>query len=253
MKRIVTAVIFVSVLATITCLAQAAEIRIVAGAAPSENIFKPIAGPFEKATGIKLIVTSSGPPQAIIDLERGAAEVAAAGLSQLAWLELMKKEGKEVKDPASLKGVVIGKDRIVVITHKDNTVKKLTKEQLQGIFSGAIASWKDVGGPDLPTLVVWGKLIQGTNKTFVEKIMDGKEVTKDVLEATTADDVKQNVVNNPSAVGIGPVSAVDATVNAPEIPEIGRDITLMTKGDPSANVQKLLDFIKGEGQKYVKK
>jgi phosphate transport system substrate-binding protein len=37
-----------------------------------------------------------------------------------------------------------------------------------------------------------------------------------------------------------------------EAPEVARDIVLVTKGKPSAKVQKLLTFIKGEGQKYVK-
>ena len=179
-------------------------------------------------------------------------EAAAAGLTIQDWLALMKKEGAEVKDPAALIPVTIGKDRIVVLTHKSNRVKTLSKEQLQGIFSGKIESWKDVGGDDLPILVVWGKLIQGTNTMFVNKMLDGKPQTKDVIDATTAEDIRQSVAANPSAVGIGPVAIVDGTINAPAIPELSRDIILVTKGKPSAKVQKLLDFIKGDGQKYLK-
>lgn len=231
--------------------AIAEELKIGAGAAPYENVLKPIRPYFEKATGITLNVINSGPKKAMIDLEAGNLNAAAAGLGLEQWVELMKKEGAPVADPASLVPETIGKDRIVVITHKDNPVKALSREQLQGIFSGAISNWKDVGGKDEPVLVVWGTLIQGTNTFFAGKIMDGKPITKDVLETTTANEIKLAIASNPPAVGIGPAAIVDATINAPSIPEIARPITMVTKGKPSPAIQKLYDFIKGEGQKYV--
>lgn len=232
--------------------AVAEEIRIGAGAAPTENVLKPVKDAFEKATGIKLLIVSSGPKIALADLERGAVDAASAGLSFDDWLALMKKENSEIKDPASLSSVIIGKDRIVVLVDKSNEVKSLNKEQLQAIFSGQASSWKEFGGADTPILVVWGKLISGTNSMFEKNIMDGKPVTKDVLEATTADDVRQNIVSNPGAVGIGPAAILDGSVNSPSTPEVARVITLLTKGKASDKVQKLIDFIKGEGQKLVK-
>ena len=39
-------------------------------------------------------------------------------------------------------------DAFVFITHKNNPVNSLTIEQLQGIFSGKITNWKEVGGRD---------------------------------------------------------------------------------------------------------
>lgn len=253
MKKIVL-VICVSVLLLLAgnSAVFADEIKIGAGAAPTENILKPIKDPFEKATGVKLSIISSGPKNALVDLQKGGVDAAAAGLTLEDWMGLMKKEGVEVKDQASLQQTVIGKDKIVVLTHKDNPVSKLSKEQLKGIFTGKTNNWKEVGGKDLAVLVVWGKLIPGTNTLFVKKILDGEAQTKDVLEATTAEDVKNNVVSNPEAIGIGPSAIVDSAVRSPEIPDVSRPITLLTKGAPSPNVQKLIDFIKGEGQKHIK-
>ena len=231
---------------------HADEIKIGAGAAPTENVLKPVEKAFEKASGHDLVIISSGPKNALIDLERGVVDAAAAGLSMQDWLALMKKEGAEVKDPAALQTMVIGKDRIVLLVNKENPVTKLSKEQLQGIFSGATDNWKQVGGADSPILVVWGKLTPGTNSMFAGKMMDGKPVTKDVIDATTAEDIRQNVASNPSAVGIGPLAVVDGSVKTVEIPEISRDITLATKGKPSAKVQALLDFIKGPGKSLIK-
>jgi phosphate transport system substrate-binding protein len=231
---------------------RADEIKIGAGAAPVENVLKPIAAPFEKATGIRLAILANGPKNALLDLDRGSVDAAAAGLSFTDWMALMKKEGAEVKDSSVYRPAVIGKDRIVILTHKDNAVKELTKEQLKGIFTGKIDNWKAVGGADSPIMVVWGKLVAGTNSMFTARMLDGEAVLSDVLETTTAAEIKQNVAANPPAVGIGPAAVIDGTVNSPKSPEIARDITLVSKGTPSAKLQKLLDFIKNEGPKYIK-
>ncbi|MBI3593186.1 MAG: substrate-binding domain-containing protein [Nitrospirae bacterium] len=253
MKRsaFVLAIGMVFVLA-MSLAAFADEIKVGAGAAPTENFLKPVKDHFEKATGLKLTIIASGPKIALMDLEKGAVDAAAAGLTFEDWMNLMKKEGAEIKDPSSLQQATIGKDKIVVITHKDNPVSKLSKEQLKGIFTGKTSNWKDVGGKDMPIIVVWGKLIPGTNSLFIKNMLDGESQAKDILEATTADDVKQNVASNPEAIGIGPAAVVDATIKSPETPEVARPVIIVTKGAPSPKVQKLIDFIKGEGQKYIK-
>jgi phosphate transport system substrate-binding protein len=46
---------------------------------------------------------------------------------------------------------------------------------------------------------------------------------------------------------------VDYLINSPTIPDIGRPITLITKGAPSEGVKKMLDYISGDGQRYIVK
>jgi len=235
-----------------TTVALADVLKIGAGAAPTENVLKPIETAFEKASGLDLSITPSGPKQAFIDLERGTVDAAAAGLSLDDWMALLKKEGVAVADPAAYKPVIIGKDRVIVIVHKDNPVASLNKEQLIGIFTGKFTNWKEVGGNDAPILIVWGGLTQGTNSMFVKNILDGAKPTTEVIGVSTAEDIRQNVSVNPEAIGFGPQAILDATVRSPETPEVARSITLITKGAPSPKVQKLLDFITTEGKKYVK-
>ncbi|MBU5611381.1 substrate-binding domain-containing protein [Geomonas azotofigens] len=248
----VAAAIVVSLLAGLTAHAGAEELKIGAGGAPTENILKPIRTAFETATGLKLYIVASGPKNAFADLQKGEVDAAAAGLSYQDWLALMKKEGAEVSQPAAFVPTLIGKDKVKVLVHKENKVNQLSAEQLRGIFSGEISSWKEVGGDDAPILVVLGKLTPGTNSMFFKKFLGDKPVAKDVIDATTAEDVRLNVASNPSAVGFGPLSLIDDSVKAVLTPELARDITLLTKGKPSAKVQKLLDFINGEGKKYIK-
>lgn len=229
------------------------EIKVASGAAPTENILKPVKKYFEESAGIKLNIVSPGAKLALLELEKGDVDAAAAGLSFEDLMNLIKKEGGEIKNPSVLQYATIGKDKIAVITHKDNPVTRLTKEQLKGIFTGKITNWKDVGGKDMPVIVIWGRLIPGTNNLFVKNMLDGEPLIKDVLETTTAEDVRQHVASNPEATGIGPAAIVNDTVKSPDIPDISRPIILVTKGKPSPSVQKLIDFIHGEGQKYIKK
>lgn len=231
---------------TVAALASAAlaeEIKIGAGAAPTENVLKPIEADFEKASKLDLTIIASGPKQAFIDLDRGAVDAAAAGLSFDDWMALLKKEGVAVADPTAYKAVNIGKDKVIVIVHKDNKIAKLSKEQLTGIFTGKTTNWKDVGGSDAPILVVWGGLTQGTNSMFVKNIMDGAKPTTEVINATTAEDIRQNVAANPEAIGIGPQAIINDSIRSPETPEVARPITLITKGVPSVKVAKLLEYI----------
>lgn len=230
----------------------AEEIKIGAGAAPTENVLKPIEAAFEKSAKLDLSIISTGPKQAFIDLDRGTVDAAAAGLSFDDWLALLKKEGVPVADPAAYHKVTIGKDRVIVIVHKDNPVAKLGKDQLTDIFTGKATNWKDFGGKDAPILIVWGGLTQGTNAMFVKNIMGGAKPSTEVINATTAEDIRQNVAANQEAIGIGPQAIVNDTIRSPETPEVARPITLITKGTPSAKVQKLLDFITTDGPKYIK-
>jgi phosphate transport system substrate-binding protein len=230
----------------------AEELKIGAGAAPAETVLKPVETAFEKASGLNLTILSNGPKQAFIELEKGTVDAAAAGLSIDDWWALLKKEGVNTDNQAAYKSQVIGKDRVVVLTHKDNKIPELSKEQLVGIFSGKIQNWKEVGGKDMPVLIIWGSLIPGTNSMFTKVALGGAAISKDILDATTATDIKDKIKVNPEAVGIGPAVLVDDSVWSPKTPEVSRDITIMTKGAPSPKVQKLLDFIKGDGAKLIK-
>lgn len=250
--RLVTASFVILLTTALAGTVLAEELKIGAGAAPTENILKPLKSAFEKSSGLSLNVLSNGPKQAFIELEKGTVDAAAAGLAMNDWWALLQKEGVAITNKAAYVPATIGKDRVVVLTHKDNKLASLSKEQLIGVFTGKIQNWKEVGGKDMPILIVWGSLIPGTNSMFTKIALDGTTVTKEVLEATTADDIKDKIKANPEAVGIGPAALIDATVHSPQTPEVARPITLITKGNPTAKVQKLLDYIKGDGAKLVR-
>jgi phosphate transport system substrate-binding protein len=192
-----------------------------------------------------------GPRVALMELEKGKVDAALGGLGFEDWMNFMEAEGVGVRDPSLLQHVTVGKDKIKVLIHRDNPVANLTKEQLKGIFTGKITNWKDVGGKDMPLIVVWTKFLGG-NYLFAKTILDSHPLTKDIVEVGTSVDARQMVSSTPGAIGIGPLAVVSEIVKSPKTPEVERPITLITKGKPSPNVKILIDFIKEKGGKYVK-
>jgi phosphate transport system substrate-binding protein len=246
-------------IATIACViglagtALAEEVKIGAGAAATENIFNKIKDPMEKANGVKLVVTSSGPVQAVKDLDAGTVEAAVGGLTFPDWMAMMEKEGYAIADKSVYKNRVIGKDVVKVMTNKDVTVSTLSKEQLVGIFTGKTKNWKEVGGPDKPVVLILGTKIPGTQSVFQKQILNGEPYAAGAVEGTTAEDLKARVLATPGGVALAAMAQIDNAVNGPAIPEVGRPVTLITKGAPSAGLQKMLDFMSGEGQQYIAK
>ena len=231
--------------------ALADEIRIGAGAAPTENVFKKIAQPLAQAKGITLKLTSTGPVQAWKDLDAGKVDAAAAGLTFQDWAALMEQEGYKVEKGKYL-AQVIGMDSIQIFTNKDVTVQSLNRDQVRGIFTGEITNWSQVGGPDMPIVVVLGTKIEGTLSEFKKKILDKTEYTKNVVQVETAADVKQKVIATSGAIGIGTKAQVDDSINVPRYPGPIRVITLLSKvGERHDSVKAMVQFILDEGKKYT--
>ncbi len=229
------------------------EIKIGTGAAAAENIFKKIKFQLAKNLDIKLDIVDSGPVQALKDLDAGKIHCAVGGVAFPDWMEMMAKEGYPIADPSVYKNWVIGEDKIKILTNTDVPVTSLSKEQLVAIFTGKHQNWQQVGGPDKPIVVILGSKVPGTQSVFRKQIMGSAEFTPKAMTATTAEDVKSRVIRNPGGVGLGTLSQVDYLVNSPTTPDIGRPITLITKGAPSEGVKKMLDYISGDGQRYIVK
>ncbi len=233
--------------------AFADEIKVGGGGAAMNTVFKPIQIEFEKTTGIYLVNLQSTPAHGLVELVEGKVDAATAAVPLEAMVSGAEKEGAKV-DVSALQQTVVGTNKTVMFVHKDNPVAKLSKEQAKGIFTGKITNWKQVGGSDKDIIVVWGKKTPGQNALFVKQILDGEPVMKDVLEATDYASIHEVIKANPDAIGIDPKAFAETTIKAIEpTPELSTPIIMVTKGKPSPNVQKLIDFIKGDGQKYVKR
>ncbi|WP_113929145.1 substrate-binding domain-containing protein [Bacillus sp. P14.5] len=82
----------------------------------------------------------------------------AASKTDVAYVRLAKRDvdiifaagpsQDQKSDMKNLEMTPIGKEAFVFFVHKSNPVDSLTIEELQGIYSGKITSWNEVGGSD---------------------------------------------------------------------------------------------------------
>jgi phosphate transport system substrate-binding protein len=252
MKRFAIGILAVTAV-LMSSMANADELKVGGGGASVATVFAPLKAPFEKATGTTLINIPTTPKNGLVELWNGKVDVATGAVPLDGAIAGAQKDGTAI-DKGALSIFEVANNNTVLLVHKDNPVGKLSKVQAKGIFTGKITNWKDVGGPDKEIIVVWGKNTPGQNAQFTKGILDGEAIVKDFLETTDYAGVKTTVGTTPEGIGIDPAAFADASVKIiPTDPALTSPIYLVTKGKPSAAVQKLLDFIKGEGQQYIKK
>lgn len=167
---------------------------------------------------------------------------------------------------------VIGNDGIAVIVHPGNSVGPLTLDQVKGIYQGTYANWKELGGPDLPIVVVGRDSASGTREFFHEKVMKKEDFVPTQLEKNSNGAVKQTVMQTPGAVGYVGLGYVDETTRAvpilvsgsPVEPTvnsvlngqypIARPLLMITKGEPRGLAKEYLTFLTGpSGQAIIVK
>ncbi|MCL1922552.1 MAG: substrate-binding domain-containing protein [Propionibacteriaceae bacterium] len=70
----------------------------------------------------------------------------------------------------------IALDGFVFITHKDNPIDSLTIKQIQGIYSGKITNWRQVGGENRKILAYQRNENSGSQTAMEEKVMAGRKM-----------------------------------------------------------------------------
>ncbi|HOJ04683.1 MAG TPA: phosphate ABC transporter substrate-binding protein [Bacteroidota bacterium] len=99
--------------------------------------------------------------------------------------------------------VLTAKDALSVYLHPRNTVRSLSMEQLRGLFNGSIRNWSEVGGPNLPVLVVSRQPNSGTYLFFEEHVLRGDAYSTAAMTLPTTEAVIRAVAASPGAIGYG--------------------------------------------------
>jgi phosphate transport system substrate-binding protein len=66
-------------------------------------------------------------------------------------------------------------DGLSVYVNNSNPLKEIDLEQLEGIFTGRIRNWKEVGGADAPITLYSRENSSGTYEFFKEHVLKGKD------------------------------------------------------------------------------
>ena len=200
-------------------------------------------------------------------------EIAASGQGSTTGIQAVQNSSANIaavdwdasKDLGSVKatpGLVAYKVALTpfaTVVNPDVNVKSLTQTQLQGIFSGKYKNWKEVGGNELPIVVINRSYGSGTRFNYQNKALANAEFMKsgdNYKEVKSSGEMLTNVATTPGAIGYLDLAYIkDGKVKAVEFNGVAatqENITkgkypvwgygyYMTNGEPS---KPILDFIK---------
>lgn len=94
-------------------------------------------------------------------------------------------------------------DGLSVYVSADNGVKELSLDQLEGIFTGKIKNWKEVGGGDAPITVYSRENSSGTYEFFKEHVLKGKDFVASAQTMPGTAAVLQAVAKDKNGIGYG--------------------------------------------------
>jgi phosphate transport system substrate-binding protein len=95
------------------------------------------------------------------------------------YMELAKERGRE------LKMTPVGKEAFVFFVNADNKVNTLTVEQVQGIYSGNIRKWKEIGGTD-DFIEAFQRPEESGSQQALIRFMGNKTIMKPTTERVAA-------------------------------------------------------------------
>ena len=166
-----------------------------------------------------------------------------------------------------LKETIVAYDGIAVIVNTANSIKGLTKKQVEQIFTGEITDWSAVGGSGGKISVYTRNTSSGTYAEFKELAMKKRDYAPDSQKLAGNEQIAQEVGKNPNGVGyvglaytkasgirvvpIDGASPFKESVLAKSYP-YARPTFFYTNGEPTGVVKEFIDFTVGpEGQKIV--
>jgi phosphate transport system substrate-binding protein len=147
-------------------------------------------------------------PNVTITVNKSGSGTGAAALidgrCDIATMSRFMKD-KEFKD-AVAKGVfpvahVVAMDGVCIVVHPSNPVSALTSEQVRNIYLGKTKNWKELGGPDVPIVVISRDTESGTYDTFDSFIMKKQKMASSVEYVTSNPQAFARVKNTRGAIG----------------------------------------------------
>jgi phosphate transport system substrate-binding protein len=174
-------------------------------------------------------------------------------------IQMMEKKGVKVV------GDIVQNDAVVPIIHPNNPVTGLSLKQLKQIYTGEIKNWSEVGGKDLPILVVSQLGNTGAYETWSKIVLEGTAmVTPSAAFLDTGSTVKSAETNEATIAYAGftnintnkalkkvvveGIEATEETVNNSTF-QIKRSLSLYTLEGASKEVKDFVTYVQKQALK----
>lgn len=120
----------------------------------------------------------------------------------------LKEKGKTIKE------VIVAYDALAIVVHPSNQAINLTREQLEGIFTGKIKNWKEVGGVDMPIIPYSRETSSGTYEFFKESVLKNKNYMSGIMSMPATGAIIQSISQTKGAIGYVGLAYLNKDVKA---------------------------------------
>jgi phosphate transport system substrate-binding protein len=163
--------------------------------------------------------------------------------------------GRDLKDSEIKEfGLVphkIAIDGSAVIVNPASKVENLTFEQIQGIFSGKISNWKELGGNNLPINIYTRDAKSGTRKTFEKLAMGEAKISDESNFVKSNGNMKVLIADDEGAIGYMSAGYLDESIKSVAVETVIPSLENIRNG--SYKIQRYLYSVtKGEAKGIVK-
>jgi phosphate transport system substrate-binding protein len=100
-----------------------------------------------------------------------------------------------------LKEIIVAHDALAIIVHPSNKVTNLTREQLEGIFTGKITNWKEVGGADMKIVPYARETSSGTYEFFKESVLKNRNYMSGIMSMPATGAIVQSISQTKGGIG----------------------------------------------------
>jgi phosphate transport system substrate-binding protein len=148
---------------------------------------------------VKIQVTGGGSGIGFAALQNNTTDIADASrpikpAERAACIKSFKTSPREYK---------VALDGLSVYVHAENTLKELSVDQLQLIFTGKVKNWKALGGNDSPITVYSRENSSGTYEFFKEHILKGQDFVSSAQTMPGTAALLQSVSRDKNGIGYG--------------------------------------------------
>jgi phosphate transport system substrate-binding protein len=178
-------------------------------------------------SGAAISVQGGGSGTGLTQVLQGAVQIGNSDVT--AESKLKPEEATQLVDH------VVARQGWIMVNNQGVTgVTNLTTQQATDIWTGVTTNWKDVGGPDLPIVLVIRPASSGTRATFKKFVLNGaEEAAGQGLTEDSNGAVTQAVVGTPGAtsvVGFAYYQANKAQLAGLQLDGVDASVDNMTNG-----------------------
>lgn len=118
----------------------------------------------------------------------------------------------------------LAQDGIAIVTHPDNPINTLSRQELQGIYRGFISNWADLGGRDNPITIYSREDVSGLYLEFNRLVMGQQRITPNAQILASSQLMIEGIRQDDNAIGYIPISLLQDDIKAFSIEDISPTI-----------------------------